>query len=381
MRRVLGWWLKSFLSKLPSHLAESLTADRSRLLLYITDGQLLVFHSTAREYTCVEHLPFNEAILNDHDWLDVLGKLSATNLPRFLILSDKKVLTKTLSVPQEVENNLTDFFSFDMDKLTSVSLDDVHFDYRIIFRDNLSKKISVKLFVVKRAEIDFILQKLPPALSVQGVDVHDKKIDDHIFLQGINLLPLQKRQAFLSKAVKINLALTFIVIFFMFSGQMLSLGVKQKSLGFKKEQLASIYEESKQVSNLQEEVNELKETAHYITEKKLQANSITEILYRLTQALPDHTHLEQLQVKSNEVYIKGFSSEAAKLIPILEAAPWFVRATLRASIAKDKQKNKESFAIRVEVKEGAWLKKQENIGDNSSFDLKEVSEATEVGVE
>ena len=66
---------------------------------------------------------------------------------------------KTLDLPLAAAENLREVLTFEMDRQTPFTADQVYFDYQIVQRDNTNGRISVEMTAVHRADVDTAIQR------------------------------------------------------------------------------------------------------------------------------------------------------------------------------------------------------------------------------
>ncbi len=345
----LVWWWRTLLSMLPRSMIKAFcVADPSQLLLRVVDGKLRCVLSDAKGQMCLEEIPFTSDSLVNHDWSVLTGNPKVSRLPMVWLLDAQQILSQTLVLPLEAEDNLDQLFAFDMDRLTPMPVEAVYYGYQIIQRDKASGKVQVLLHVVQREMLDGLLTQLAPTgLSLHGVDIA-RKVGKGVFCgQGVNLLPVARRQRLPQRTLWWSLFITLAAVLMIGFVQSISVQLKQARMSEWEQQLAILSQTTDSVVELREQVNEAEQATRFIREKKQGTQSASSVLHRLTEILPNHTHVHQLYIKNNQVELHGLSTSAASLIPLLEKTPWFHDVVLRAPISQDKATQKEQYKIRV----------------------------------
>jgi Tfp pilus assembly protein PilN len=113
-------------------------------------------------------------------------------------------------------------------------------------------------------------------------------------------------------------------------------------------QIAQLAPEAQKIQRQLEEGQALeKQTA--IFRRLEQSPSTLQILKQLTELIPKHTWLSQLQISQQALEINGVSKTAADLIPILEKSGWLTKTEFVSPIVTDANKL-EHFKIKAEIK-------------------------------
>jgi general secretion pathway protein L len=80
--------------------------------------------------------------------------------------------------------------------------------------------------------------------------------------------------------------------------------------------------------------------------------SILEVWEELSRILPDHTFLTEFRLVDGRVTLSGLSSDAARLVRIIDQSPLFAGPALAAAITPDNVESKERFSISFKVRGG-----------------------------
>jgi general secretion pathway protein L len=80
--------------------------------------------------------------------------------------------------------------------------------------------------------------------------------------------------------------------------------------------------------------------------------SILEIWDELSRVLPDDTFLSETRIAEDKVMMAGFSSDAARLVGIIDRSPLFSSASLISAITPDATEQKDRFSISFKVRDG-----------------------------
>jgi general secretion pathway protein L len=84
--------------------------------------------------------------------------------------------------------------------------------------------------------------------------------------------------------------------------------------------------------------------------------SVLEVWDELSRILPDHTFLTESRIADGRVTISGFSSDAARLVRMIDQSPLFTGANLAAGITPDSTEHKDRFSIGFKVRNALTLR-------------------------
>lgn len=80
--------------------------------------------------------------------------------------------------------------------------------------------------------------------------------------------------------------------------------------------------------------------------------SVLDVWDELSRILPNHTFLTESRIADSKVTMTGFSSDAARLVRIIDQSPLFSGAALTAAITSDATEHKDRFSISFKVRGG-----------------------------
>lgn len=78
--------------------------------------------------------------------------------------------------------------------------------------------------------------------------------------------------------------------------------------------------------------------------------SVLEVWEELSRILPDHTFLTETRVADGKATVSGFSTDAARLVRIIDQSPLFTGAALTAAITPDATERRDRFSISFKVR-------------------------------
>jgi Tfp pilus assembly protein PilN len=115
-------------------------------------------------------------------------------------------------------------------------------------------------------------------------------------------------------------------------------------------EVARLKEEKTVVEVLSRQVGERRARLDFIRENVSGRTSQLELLRELTGIIPDDTYLTDYNFRDGKLEISGLSPSASKLIPLLEASPYFEEASFASAIISQGQEL-ERFKIRLKLEE------------------------------
>jgi general secretion pathway protein L len=202
----------------------------------------------------------------------------------------------------------------------------------------------VELSVTRREVVDQVLRLLPGwNLSVAGSAVVPGIDDDGLLLR---LLPPISTDSSSGIPVKllwaINAALLVAVIAVPFVQQTHEIdGLRTR--------VAVAKSDAEAVAEIRERAERLRVNRRFLIDKKRDHPATVAVLAALTAALPDTTWVQRVEVDAKRVRLRGTSTTASSLIPILEDSPMFRRVTFDAPVTRNPATGKEQFQLIFEI--------------------------------
>jgi general secretion pathway protein L len=269
-----------------------------------------------------------------------------------LLLSDGQVLTRRLSLPAAVEENLLEVMGFELDRHTPFTAAQAYFDARIIKRDTTRDSVEVLLAVAPRNAVDLLLGQLRAAgLAVDAISIDRNEAD----MTAIDLLPPEARPARKwGNLLRLNLGLLLAALLLLLIAVLLPVWQKREAV-IALNPIADKASAEFQISQrLYEEYSQLAGEYNYIVGKKHANYSPLVVLEELAKISPDTTSMQNFDLKVNgkvrEVTMIGEAQAASKVIEMLEQSPLFQNATQRSQTRRGSQGSNEWFHVATEIK-------------------------------
>lgn len=333
---LLNWWGMGLFACLPSFVQRLLVPPPARLILSLQENEReLVARREGRD----EELG---------RW--IIGGDDIRSLPAMkrkavvLRLPARKVLSRTVVLPQAAENNLRQVVGFELDRLTPFTADKVYYDARVIARQPEARRMTVKLSAVPRKMLDPLLEALGRMRVVPSVV-------DTASEAGINLLPQERKPRHGQGAQRLQGALAGVVLVAVAAAALLPLWQLRSLVIDLMPRVDSAQSRAEVIYQLRSALEEEVESHRFLLEKHQQSVSALYLLDELTRILPDGTWLEQLDLRGDEVQIRGQSREASSLVAVVEAAALFEDVTFRSPVVADRRTGRDRFHLAAQIAE------------------------------
>ncbi len=264
------------------------------------------------------------------------GPIQHRNTPFVLRLSGA-VLERDVTLPSQVEADVARVLTYDMGRLAPFDAADLFWDWRIIRRDEIRKRLTVRLWYLPRRTVQPWLDWLNSfGLAPDGLEVVGPT-------GSVTRLLLRERTggrrrlrwgaAGAGTAVLVLLAAPFLLQ----SHEMAALDAEQDAL----------QPQARRVAQLQARLAALVPNAAANAAEAARIGDAVQILAAITNALPDDTVLTDLTFRERRVTITGSSEQAAQLIAALSASHLLHDPAFTAPIVRDSGTGRDSFALRV----------------------------------
>ncbi len=260
--------------------------------------------------------------------------------PKVIVALDaKQVLRKELSLPSAVEEELNQTLAFELDRYTPFRPEQVYFDAVVVGRDPARKLLRVDWVAALKSVVDGAVKQVeawgavpvavvpgPPAAAPTRLNL----------LPGVRrTLPLQWRRW------QVWAPLALVVVFALTASGVPLLQKREYAIALGA-QTAVAEQRALAADALRQQLETMRDDYNYVLAKKYAYPSMVQVLDEVTRALPDDTWLTQLDVKTSgrgkdmlrEVYLRGESANAGKLISMLEDTKLFEQAAQRSPTTK-----------------------------------------------
>jgi general secretion pathway protein L len=359
-----AWWLHELSSLVPERVRNAIERRRLRPVIAL-DGERITFWRPSlqgeatgmREAASVSATADTATIAaQGRAAMDAIFAMSPASRDVTLALGPRQVLRRSLKLPAAVEDNLRATIGYDIDRLTPFKPEDLHFDAVIVDRDVARREITVDVVTVRRRVIDQALA-LARSFGANVVAIVADAPRDAA-TSRVNLLTPEDRvegsrllrwQFLLPLAIMLALAAAVAIV---------PLWHKRDYAIAMMHTADAAAVRAQQSDRLRSELDRMVGEYNFALERKYSAPGIAQVLDEVTRLLPDDTWLTQFEVKSSirgkvaqrELFMRGESANAGKLISLLENATLVGQAVPRSPTTKLQPGPGESFDIGTQLK-------------------------------
>ncbi len=341
LREFFSWWGGELAAMLPDSLVSLFQNGRPLKLFYADETLRLVNHGKTGEEV---HDNFHNGIdLEDPELRRILSGASEIRL----CLEKKKYLIKKVTLPIETEENLREVLSFEMDRQTPFTPDQVYYDYLVNERDKEARTLDVSLILAPVDRLRYALDLL---------DEHDVRInaispcEEQVgAFNRVNLLPQEKRRKPQKAYRLVNTFLLLAFTLLLLGNLALPIWQKASYAQSLEQELVHFKQQSAEAVALRGKLERAELENRFLETKKREGRQLTQIINELTLVIPDDTWISNFELRDNEVHLHGQSVASAALIPLIDASPLFRNVSFRSPVTQNRQNNTERFHISAEL--------------------------------
>lgn len=264
--------------------------------------------------------------------------------PTFLLLAPTQVMAQRISLPLAAIRNLREVLTYEIDKYTPYTADQVHFVARVLHRH--ASSADVQLVAIARTALQTMIAACRErglhllALDAQGVDGERLRID---------LLPPGTRRV-LARSARLDRWLWVGCCVATLALAAAYLERRQAEVQAMQREVAVQRNAVQHLLELRNTLDTTLDASAYLARLKAQRPSLSWLLADLTLCLGRDTWVEHLQVHANgQVTFTGQSAQASALPTQLKGCQTFVDARFQGAILVDQAGNRDQFTISAQL--------------------------------
>lgn len=340
-----GWSLlrHEFFGLLPASWQELLGARDRRLCIHVQGEQLQLFAADDGRLSELGRLPSDDELLLRKC---LVRFQQQKNAPRYLLLDNKQVLRRMLTLPLSAESKLREVVSFEIDRQTPFTQDQIYFEARVISRNLQSKQCQVELIVLPKQALEKNLKTLGTlAADLSGADV----LEDNLQTLNVNLLPATLRTANTNQHFWLNLGLalagTAVLVFAM--NMVLNNRERVQQEWERKVEVAKA--QAKDANVFREQLKRAGKAEIFLEKFRSSQPAMITLINDLTKRIPDDTALDKISVNEGRLVLVGQSKQAAALVGQLQGSPYISSPALAGAVQPDTRTNRDRFTLTATV--------------------------------
>ena len=261
--------------------------------------------------------------------------LATSYLATSLRLPHGTVLERDVVLPLAAAQDLQTVLGFEMDRLTPFARDEVYWGVAGLQRDHARGKLSLRLCIVLREQVDVVVQRLAAiGLLPSFIEIPGGRIE-----LGPARSPARRYLHIALPALCCLLTIGCVAVPFM---------RQQMALAVTANLIAANTPAADIALSLRRQLATAAAARAAIAQAR-RAGDALEVLATVTAALPDGTWLSDLSLKSGDLTFDGQSADAAQLIGLLSAVPGLRNPNFTAPVTRTADGKADLFSLDAQV--------------------------------
>lgn len=348
--RFWRWWVRELAPLLPARWRAAIHRRFARPVIAIGDVEAVIWRPEFGNGAARLSVAQTVALKGDPAQVLAAGRAAIAALaasasagiaaPKVIVaLHPAQLLRKELLLPAAVEENLTQTVAFDLDRHTPFRPEQLYFDAVVVGRDPARKLLRVDWAAALKTVVDAAVKQVEAwgAVPVAVVPGPPSTAPTRL-----NLLPGAAPSLSLQWRRWQVWAPLGLVVIVAIAATLVPLVQKREYAIALNAQTAEAAGRAQAADALRTQLESMRNDYNYILAKKYAYPSMVQVVDEITRALPDDTWLTQLDVKTSgrgkdmlrEVFLRGESANAGKLISMLEDTKLVEQATQRSPTTK-----------------------------------------------
>ena len=275
--------------------------------------------------------------LTSERWAHAGDEPGAAELRRrtvVLRLTGDSVLRSEVELPAAAEENLRQVLTFEMDRQTPFTADEVLFDYRVLSR--IDGRVRVLLAVAPKLPLDDMLERLASAGARVEAVVPESE-------PALNLLPPERRPRRRRLAGAVNTVLAVAAVALAAVALGLPLYRKMQVVEQLEPRVAQVRTEAREVRELREQIETLYREMSFVIREKERVPRMLDLWEEVTRLLPDDTWVRELDYSDGTLQLRGETSSAPRVVALLEASDMLAEVRFQAPVTQIRDGREEFF--------------------------------------
>ncbi|MDH5324422.1 MAG: PilN domain-containing protein [Gammaproteobacteria bacterium] len=262
-------------------------------------------------------------------------------------------LVKSISWPAAVAQNLDQVISYEMDRHTPFSADQVYYDYVVLDQNKPTQagagQVRVCLALVPKAYLDPLLEQLrvlPGEVCAVTVPRFDNVAEEvAVALPGLNLLPTKPRSKQQRSSRRLDALLLLLVSVLLLSIVVVPGMQLERANTVLSDRLQALRVQVKEINQMRQDLQHYQTGLQLLVEQKRNEVHVLQLMTALSKALPDNTWLEELWIEKNQVQMRGQSETASSILAVLESSAYFSQVRFASPLTQNSANQYERFHI------------------------------------
>jgi general secretion pathway protein L len=352
--RFFGWWSGELGALVPPALKRRFARTSGWVVLFPEDDSTGIYFDSHEDVKLLGRVAVASAtatadlreVLRQHS---LYHAVATGRLGVCLRIPAAKALRTEIELPLAAEGNLNQVVSFELDRYTPYSADQVLFSPRILERSLPTQRLRVDIRLVPRPiveEMIAVARRLglePGRIDIAEESGH-RADSDNMF--RANFARSGRLREMLPVYGLAGLA-TILAIAVMIAPIVRA----RQTANALEEEFTVTKRVALEQSALQQELDGLRKSELLLVDRKRDAPTVSALLFETTRLLSDTTWLEDWQLSGKDLQLQGVSQSASTLVGVLEQSQLFNHTTFLSPVTPDSDGH-EHFHIATIVASG-----------------------------
>jgi general secretion pathway protein L len=352
-REFLTWYAEQMLEWVPSRLRRSGTTAPDALVIALRTAAPPGGAPQEAEVTLRrggQETPLGRFALDAEGLRALNGALRGRSRPPCIVLRPPgtALLERRVTLPLAVRRDPDGVLRYEMHRLTPFTLDEVFWAWRMERKDVPGGTVRLRVSVLPKAGLLAPIEALrsaglePAWLEAVSPDGRRQEI-------GIDLS--ESRQGVRREAWRRGglVAVGVLCAVLVSAAVSLPFLAQSKGLAAADKQIEALRGPVEEAERLQRQIAENAGRRDAMAVERARVGEALQVIALVTEILPDDTHLTELTLRQRRLTMAGRSGAAARLIPLLSAAPMIRDAAFSAPVTRRAAGQADSFSITAAV--------------------------------
>lgn len=339
LNRLLRWWWQGLNTGQAGRLADSFLKPAPRLQVIADDAWLSFNRPDVNPQELARLALDTHSAGRDSDLRAALipADVREDLLQVDLLLPEKRVLRKMLSLPTEVADNLQEVLGYQIARLTPFSADKLY--YTATSADTSGPMLEVELLAVPRAYADPLIEQIE---RVSGFNVSRLSVagnpQANLFgsARGANRWWLRlNHNSWLLIGVTLALLAAAVTPI-----------LKERHLVIERKAAITQLQASVQgLAAVKESLEHDLDGLNQMVNRRVSLPSSNRVISEVTRLMPDTTYLTALNIQKDLLTLNGIGKDAVDLIPLINSSPLFDGARFGSPVSRSAGTGLDQFVI------------------------------------
>lgn len=343
------WWVGELASLLPAGLRDAFGGGRDAILIDASADEFVVTKRAGAFETVVARVPRDE-FAGRTLRLSVPPAEGLTAWladPVILQMPADEALGRSLRLPRGARRNLDEILRHEVVRQSPIDAQHIYYDYRVA--SGADETLDVALRIIRREPVDECLALCAGAgIAVSAVEFagDEARADGGTFpVDSLAARRLRLQPRLIPAMMGIVLLLTAGVLGAAYlRGASVAADLDARVEAARGNAMA--------VQRLQQKLDAANRQAAFLARQKQNPAAVA-VLSTVARLLPDNSWVYEFELNGDEVRLHGFSAQAASLIALFDASPFFTDAQFRSPLMQGATPGQQRFDLSVRLRKGA----------------------------